>query len=201
MPPPEQRMPPPGGFPKDLATLNLTGWASLIQDVTQGMKMVPLNLSMEVYTDSMVLLQLLEATTGMRYCRICSQPTPSCLCLGAYTLVPTETWSQTMASVPAQGVVASFSGSTTSEASTVEVQEPGLTSPPPGLTPLDFSSRSLPPPGAPQTAGLPLPSDGGVRRQAAGPWAPGPWALMPSTPQGMLLIHQQRPHHPVTPYQ
>ena len=114
MPPPEQRTPPPGGFPKDLATLNLTGWAGLIQDVTQGMRMVPSNLSMEVYTDSMVLLQLLEATTGMRYCRICSQPTPSCLCLGAYTSVPTETWSQTMASVPAQGVAASSAGSTTS---------------------------------------------------------------------------------------
>ena len=130
MPPPEQRTPPPGGFPKDLATLNLTGWAGLIQDVAQGMRMVPSNLSMEVYTDSMVLLQLLEATTGMWYCRICSQLTPSCLCSGAYTSVPTETWSQTMASVPAQGVAASSSGSTTSEASTVEAQELGLTSPP-----------------------------------------------------------------------
>ena len=201
MPPPEQRMPPPGGFPKDLATLNLTGWAGLIQDVTQGMRMVPSNLSMEVYTDSMVLLQLLEATTGMRYCRICSQPTPSCLCLGAYTSVPTETWSQTMASVPAQGMAASSAGSTTSEASTIEVQEPGLTSPPPGLTPLDFSSWSLPPSGAPQTGGLPLPSGGSVGRQAAGPQALGPWAPMPSAPQGTLLIHQQRPRRPVAPYQ
>ena len=197
MPPPEQRMPPRGGFPKDLAMLNLTGWAGLIQDVTQGMRMVPSNLSMEVYADSMVLLQLLEATTGMRYCRICSQPTPSCLCLGAYTSVPTETWSQTMASVPAQGVVASSAGSTTSEASTVEAQEPGLTS----LTPLDFSSWSLPPPGAPQTGELPLPSGGGVGRQATGPRALGPWALTPSASQGMLLICQQWPRRPVAPYQ
>ena len=196
MPPPEQRTPPPGGFPKDLATLNLTGWASLIQDVAQGMRMVPLNLSMEVYADSMVLLQLLEATTGMRYCRICCQPTPSCLCSGAYTSVPTETWSQTMASVPVQGVAASSAGSTTSEASTVEAQEPGLTSLPPGLTPLDFSSWSLPPPGALQTGGLTLPSGGGVGRQAAGPRAP-----TLSTPQGTLLIRQQRLHRPVAPYQ
>ena len=201
MPPPEQRTPPLGGFPKDLATLNLTGWAGLIQDVAQGMRMVPSNLSMEVYADSMVLLQLLEATTGMRYCRICSQPTPSCLCSGAYTSVPTETWSQTMASVPAQGVVASSAGSTTSEASTIEAQELGLTSPPPGLTPLDFSSWSLPPPGAPQTGGLPLLSSSGVGRQATGPQALGPQALTPSAPQGMLLICQQRPRQPVAPYQ
>ena len=193
IPPPEQRTPLLGGFPKDLTTLNLSGWAGLIQDVAQGMRMVPSNLSMEVYVDSMVLLQLLEATTGMRYCRICCQPTPSCLCLGAYTSVPTETWSQMMASVPVQGVAASSAGSTTSEASTVEVQEPGVTSPPPGLTPLDFANWSLPPPGAPQTGGLPLPSGRGVRRQATGPWAPGPWASMPSAPQGMLPIHQQRP--------
>ena len=97
-----------------------------------------------------------------------------------------------MASVPVQGVAASSAGSTTSEASTIEVQEPGLTSPPPGLTPLDFVSWSLPPLGAPQTGGLPLPSGGGVRRQTAGPRALGPWAPMLSTPQGMLLIHQQR---------
>ena len=84
IPPSEERRPPLGGFPRDLSTMNLTSWASLIQDVAQGMKVVPPNLSMEVYLDSMVLLQLLEATMGMGYCRICCQPTPSCLCLGAY---------------------------------------------------------------------------------------------------------------------
>ena len=104
IPPPEWRTPLPGGFLRDLATLNLTGWAGLIQDVAQGMKMVPSNLSVEVYADSMVLLQLLEATTGMGYCRICCQLTPSCLCSGAYTLTPTEIRSQPIASVPGQGV-------------------------------------------------------------------------------------------------
>ena len=201
IPPSEERTPPPGGFPKDLAMINLTGWASLIQDVAQGMKMVPLNLSMEVHLDSMMLLQLLEATTGMGYCRICCQLTPSCLCAGAYQLVPTGAWNQMMASIPGQRVAASSAGSTTSEASTMEVQEPGVTSPPLGLTPLNFSNWSLPPLGAPQTGGLPLPSGGAVGRQAAGPWALGPWALTPSTPQGMLPVCQQRPHRPVAPYQ
>ena len=103
-----------------------------------------------------------------------------------------------MASIPGQGVAASSAGSTTSEASTMEVQEPGVTSPPPGLTPLDFTNSSLPLLGAPQTGGLPLPSGRGVHRQAAGPWAPGPWAPTPQTPmlsapQGMLPVCQQRP--------
>ena len=76
IPPSEERTPPPGGFPRDLSGMNLTSWAGLIQDMAQGMKVVPLNLAMEVCLDSMVLLQLLEATTGMGYCRICCQPTP-----------------------------------------------------------------------------------------------------------------------------
>ena len=169
--PPEGRMPPPGGFPTNLASINLTGWARLIQDVAQGMKMVPLNLSMDGYLDSMMLLQLLEATTGMGYCRICCQPTPSCLCARAYGSAPSQAWSQVMANIPAPGVVVSSAGSTTSEASTAEIQEPGVTSPPPGLTPQDFSNWSLPLQGALQTGGLPLPSGGGVDRPAEGPRA------------------------------
>ena len=112
IPPSEERTPPPGGFPRDLSGMNLTSWAGLIQDVAQGMKVVPPNLSMEVCHDSMVLLQLLEATTGIGYCRICCQPSPQCRCLGAYQLAPTETWSQMMARIPGQGVVASTGGPT-----------------------------------------------------------------------------------------
>ena len=171
IPPSKERTPPPGGFPKDLATINLTGWAGLIQDVTQGMKMVPSNLSMEVHLDSMMLLQLLEATTGMGYCRICCQPTPRCLCAGAYQSVPTGAWSQMMASIPGQGVTASSAGSTTSEASTMEVQELGVTSPPPGLTPLGFSNWSLPLPGAPQTGDYPYPP---AEELVHKPWVHGP---------------------------
>ena len=92
----EERMPPPGGFPKDLSCMNLTSWAGLIQDVAQGMKVVPPNLSMEVCLEAMVLLQLLEATTGMGYCRICSQLSPRCCCEDDQ-YAPMVTWSQMMA--------------------------------------------------------------------------------------------------------
>ena len=91
IPPSEERMPPPGGFLRDLSGMNLTSWAGLIQDVAQGMKVVPPNLSMEVCLDSMVLLQLLEATTGMGHCRICCKPSPRCHCIDDYQLAPTET--------------------------------------------------------------------------------------------------------------
>ena len=116
----------PWCFPRDLSGMNLTSWAGLIQDVAQGMKVVPPNLAMEVCLDSMVLLQLLEATTGMGYCRICCQPSPRCRCLGDYQPAPTETWSQMMARMPGQGVVASVGGPTTPGTATAEVQEQGV---------------------------------------------------------------------------
>ena len=204
----EERTPPLGGFPRDLSGMNLTSWAGLIQDVAQGMKVVPPNLSMKVCLDSMVLLQLLEATTGIGYCRICCQPSPQCRCLGAYQPAPTETWSQMMARIPGQGVAASTGGPTTPGTATAEVQEQGAYLPPPGLHPPNFTNWSLPLPEAPLTGGLPAPSGGppGIGRQTVGPQAPGqrapaPPMQVPSTPQGMLLVHQPRPCHPATSYQ
>ena len=201
-------MPPPGGFPRDLSCMNLTSWADLIQDVAQGMKVVPPNLSMEVCLDAMVLLQLLEATTGMGYCRICCQPSPRCHCGDDYQFAPTETWSQMMARMPGQGVAASIGGPTTPGTATTEVQERGVPSPPPGLHPLDFTNWSLPFPEAPATGGLPTPSGGppGIGRQTVGPQALGQRALAPpmqapSAPQGTLPVHQPRPHQPATPHQ
>ena len=99
--------------------MNLTSWAGLIQDVAQGMKAVLPNLSMEVCLEVMVLLQLLEATTGMGYCRICSQP---CLCEDDQ-YAPMETWSQMMARMPGQGGVASIGGPTPPGTVTAGVQE------------------------------------------------------------------------------
>ena len=192
-------MPPPGGFPRDLSGMNLTSWASLIQDVAQGMKVVPPNLAMEVCLNSMVLLQLLEATTGMGYCRICCQPSPQCRCLGDYQQAPTETWSQMMARMPGQGVAASIGGPTTPGTATTKVQEQGVPPPPPGLQPPDFTNWSLPLTEAPVTGGLPTHSGGPpiIGRQTVGPWALGQRALalpmqVPSAPQGTLPVHQPR---------
>ena len=182
--------------------MNLTSWADLIQDVAQGMKVVPPNLSMEVCLEAMVLLQLLEATTGMGYCRICCQPSPRCHCEDDSQYAPMETWSQVMARMPGKG------GPTTPETATARVQERGVPLPPPGLHPLDFTNWSLPLPGTPATGGLPTPSGGppSIGRQTVGPWASGQKApALPmqaqSAPQGMLPLHQLRPHQPAAPYQ
>ena len=163
---------------------------------------------MEVCLDSMVLLQLLEATTGMDYCRICCQPSPQCCCPGDYQQAPTETWSQMMARMPGQGVAASVGGPTTPGTATMEVQEQGVPPPPPGLHPLDFTNWSLPFPEAPPTGGLPTPSGGppSIGSQTVGPWAsgqrtPAPPMQAPSTPLGMLPVCQPKPHQPATPYQ
>ena len=207
IPPSEERMPPPGGFPKDLSCMNLTSWAGLIQDVAQGMKVVPPNLSMEVCLEAMVLLQLLEATTGMGYCRICSQPSPRCHCEDDQ-YAPMVTWSQMMARMQGQGGAASIGGPTPPGTTTAGVQERGVLPPPPGLQPPDFSKWSLPLPEAPVTGGLLTPSGGlpVIGDQTASPWASGQKApalpmQAPSAPQGMLPVHQLGPSQPATPSQ
>ena len=205
--PSEERTPPPGGFPKDLSCMNLTSWAGLIQDVAQGMKVVPPNLSMEVCLEAMVLLQLLEATTGMGYCRICSQPSPRCHCEDDQ-YAPTVTWSQMMARMQGQGGAASIGGPTPPGTTTAGVQERGVLPPLPGLQPPNFSKWSLPLPEAPVTGGLPTPSGGppSIGDQTTSPWASGQKALAlpmqaPSALQGMLLVHQPGPSQPATPSQ
>ena len=107
IPPPMERMPPPGSFPKDLSELNLSGWAALIQDVVAGLWVVPPNLSLDVGLPAMVLLQLLEATTGVGFCHFCCHPSPWCKCMGAYQQAPTETWSQVVEQTSGCGVAAS----------------------------------------------------------------------------------------------
>ena len=206
--PSEERMPPSEGFPRDLSCMNLTSWADLIQDVAQGMKVVPPTLSMEVCLEAMVLLQLLEATTGMGYCRICCQPSPRCHCEDDPQYAPMEAWSQLMARMPGQGAAASIGGPTTPGTATARVQEWGVPPPPPGLHSPDFTNWSLPLLEAPATRGLLMPSGGlpGIGKQTTGPWpsgqkTPAPPMQAPSAPQGMLPFHQLRPHQPAAPYQ
>ena len=104
IPPSTERMPPSGGFPKDLSELNLSGWAALVQDVVTGLWPVPPNLLLDVGLPAMILLQLLEETTRVGFCHFCCHPSPQCKCMGAYQQAPTKTWSQVVEQIPGYGV-------------------------------------------------------------------------------------------------
>ena len=136
IPPPTERTPPPGGFLTDLSELNLSGWAALVQDVVAGLQVVLPNLGHEMGLPAVALLQLLEATTGVGFCRYCCNPGSQCKCMGAYQLAPPQSWSQIVEQTPGYGVTASSGGMTTP--STTVAGMPGYVAPPPGLTPQDF---------------------------------------------------------------
>ena len=210
IPPPIERMPPSGGFPKDLMELNLSGWAALVQDKAAGLQVVPPNLNLDVGLPAMVLLQLLEATTGVGFCHFCCHPSPWCKCMGAYQQAPTETWSQVVGQTPGCGVAASSGGMTTPSTTTAGI--PGYVVPPLGLTLPDFSNWSLPPPEIPPSRGLPVAPQGlpGIGRsemiksamgrharaqmvvglRAPGQRAPAPPMLAPGAPQVALPLCQ-----------
>ena len=210
IPPPTERMPPSGGFPKDLSELNLSGWAALVQDVVAGLRAVPPNLSLDVGLPAMVLLQLLEAITGVGFCQFCCHPSPRCKCMGAYQQALTETWSQVVEQTPGCGVAASSGCITTPSTTTAEM--PGYVAPLPGLTFPDFSNWSLPPPEIPPSRGLPVAPQGlpGIGRSemikstvgrharvqlVVGPQVPGQRGLVlpmsvPHAPQVAPPLHQ-----------
>ena len=153
IPPPPQRVPPQGGFPTDLSELNLSGWAALVQDMVAGLQVLPPNLDHDMGLPGVALLQLLEASTGVGFCRYCCSWGHRCKCVGASQLVPPVSWSQVVEQTPGYEVTPSSGGMTTPSTSVAGM--PGYVVPPLGITPPDFSSWSLPPPEAPLPWGLP----------------------------------------------
>ena len=221
IPPPKERVPPPGGFPMDLSDLNLSGWASLVQDVASGLLVPPHNLGSDMSLPAVALLQLLEKTTGWGYCRYCCHLGSSCICMGAYPPTPPQSWSQVVDQSPGYRVTASSGGMTSP--STTAAGMSGYVPPPPGLPLIDFSNWRLVPPEALASKGLPKAPPGlpGVRRStrlrgtakritgAQMAQHPGGLAQRTLTPptstmcvhQMVLPLHQPPPWQPATPYQ
>ena len=165
IPPSEERVPPPGGSLTDLLDLNLSGWATLVQDLASGLLALPPNLGSDMSLPAVALLQQLEKTTGWGFCRYCCHLGSRCSCMGAYHLAPPpQLWSQVVDQSPGYGATAS-SGGTTSPSTTAAGMS-GYVPPPPGLTLIDFSNWRLPPPEAPASRGLPTAPPGlpGVER-------------------------------------
>ena len=105
---------------------------------------------------AVALLQLLEASTGVGYCHYCCRPGSRYMCVGASQPVLPASWSQVVEQTPGYGVATSSGGMTTPSTSVAGM--PGYVAPPPGITPPDFSSWSLPPPEVPPPQGLPAAS-------------------------------------------
>ena len=153
IPPPIGRTVPQGGFPSNLTELNLLGWADLVQDVVVGLQALLPRLCLNLGTQAIALLQLLEAATGVGFCCHCCHPRPHCTCTGASQLAPPMSWSQIVQQTQGYGVTSTSGGVT--DMSIPMGGMPGYVVPPPGLTPPDFSIWSIPPPEVPPPPGLP----------------------------------------------
>ena len=220
IPPSTERVPLPGGFLTDLSNLNLLGWAALVQDIASSLQALPPNLGCDMSLPAVALLQVLETTTGWGFCCYCCHLGSRCTCMGAYQPAPPQSWSQIVEQTPGYGVTASSGGMTTP--STTAAGMSGYVAPPPGLTPIDFSSWRLPPPEAPASGGLPATSQGlpgagrslmmrgAAERKARAQMLPGPKGLTqqtmtqptsaPCAPQMALPLCQPLPGRLATPY-
>ena len=154
IPPPIGRTVPQGGFPTDLTELNLLGWADLVQNVAVSLQVLPPRLCLDLGTQVIALLQLLEAATGVGFCHHCCHSRPRCTCSGASQLAPPTLWSQIVQQAQGYGVTSSSRGVT--NPNTPMGGMPGYVAPPPGLTPPDFSIWSIPPQEVPLPPGLPV---------------------------------------------
>ena len=153
IPPPIGRTVPQGGFPIDLTELNLLGWTNLVQDVVAGLQALLPRLCLDLGTQAIALLQLLEVATGVGFCHHCCHPRSHCTCMGASQLAPPTSWSQIVQLTQGYGVTSISRGVT--DPSTPMGGMPGYVVPPQGLTPADFSIWSIPPPEVPPPPGLP----------------------------------------------
>ena len=221
IPPPKERVPSPGGFPSDLSDLNLSSWASLVQDVTSGLLALPPNLGSNMGLPAVALLELLEKATGWGYCCYCCHLGSRCICMGAYSPAPPPSWSQVVDQSPGYGVTASSGGMTTP--STTAARMSGYIPPPPGLPLIDFSNWRLLPPEAPASRRLSavpqsLPGVGrsvnlrGTAKRIVGAqmvqhpgglaqWTPTLATSAPCTPWMVPTLRQLPPGWPAIPYQ
>ena len=95
IPPPSGRAAPQGGFPIDLTEINLSGWASLVQDVAAGLQVLPPGLSNCLDPELLNLLHRPEVVTQVRFCHLCYYLEINSRCPGVPPLAPFTSWSQT----------------------------------------------------------------------------------------------------------
>ena len=112
--------------------INLSDWASLVQDVATSLQALPPGLSNCLDPEILNLLHRLEAVTQVKFCRLCYYPETNCRCPGVPLLAPPTSWSQIMEQTPGYGTTASSGWVTTP--STSLGGRSGLVPPPPGIS-------------------------------------------------------------------
>ena len=198
-PPPPGRVAPQGGFPTDLMEINLSDWASLVQDVAAGLQALPPRLSDCLDPEVMTLLQWLEAVTQVRLCHLCYYPDTNCRCAGVPLSTPLTSWSQITERTPGYRMTASSGGVTTPSTSLGGIS--GLVPPPPGISMWDTSPWEAPKPQQLVTTPSYRPPIGRGKQLKA---ALGMRAPVPQVTQVAPAICQPLPlprGQPATPYQ
>ena len=111
--------------------INLSDWASLVQDVAAGLQVLPPGLSNCLGPKVITLLQRLEAVTQVRFC-LCYHPDTNCRRAGVPPSTSLTSWSQIMERTPGYGTTASSGGVTTPSTSLGGMSR--LVPPPPGIS-------------------------------------------------------------------
>ena len=112
--------------------INLSAWASLVQDVAASLQALPPRLSNCLDPKILNLLHRLEAVTQVKFCCLCYYLGTNCRCSGVPPSAPSTSWSQIMEQTPGYGMTTSSSGVTTPSTSLVGMS--GLVPPPPGIS-------------------------------------------------------------------
>ena len=168
--------------------INLSDWASLVQDVAAGLQVLPPRSSNCLDPKVITLLQHLEAVTQVRLCHHCYHPDTNCRCAGVPPSTPLTSWSQIMEQTPGYRMTASSGGVTTLSTSLGGMSR--LVPPPPGISIWDTSPWETPIPKQPVTTPSYGPPIGRGKQLKA---TLSMRSLVPQAPQIAPAIHQPPP--------
>ena len=179
--------------------INLSDWASLVQDVAASLQALPPRLSDCLDLGVLNLHHHLEAVTQVKFCHLCYHPETNCRCPGVPLSAPPTLWSQIMEQTPGYGTTASSSGVTTLSTSLGGMS--GLVPPPPGISIWDPFQWKASISQQPVTTPSYRPPTGRTKWLKAALSMKG---LVPQAPQMAPAIHQLSllpRSQPATPYQ
>ena len=179
--------------------INLSDWASLVQDVAASLQALPPGLSNCLDPEVLNLLQCLEAVTQVKFFHLCYYPETNCRCSGVPPSAPLTSWSQITEWTPGYGMTTSSGGVTIPSTSLGGMSR--FMPLPPGISIWDTSPWEASIPQQPVTTPSYRPPAGRAERLKAAlgmrglvPWIP---QMAPAICQPPLLSRSQ----PATPYQ